>query len=201
MPRNVWMKKIDSFQKEKIEDLNYYLNMSSQDRLETVQFLREQHEKINGINTHKSRKNYEELLELFNRHNVRYCIIGSFALAFHARSRYTKDLDILVEPSLQNARKILAALKDFGFGEPALSVQDFTEPGQIIQLGYEPVRIDIITSVEGVDFRKIWENRSSGKFGETIAFFIGLHDFIETKKKADRPQDRADLDILEKLTQ
>lgn len=147
----------------------------------------------------KVEKDYKELLELFNKHNVKYCIIGSFALAFYARPRYTKDLDILVEPTSQNARKILAALNDFGFGELDLTEQDFIEPGQIVQLGYEPVRIDIITSISGLDFDKIWKNRSSGRFGNIDVFFIGLNEFIESKKKADRLQDRADLELLGKI--
>ncbi len=147
----------------------------------------------------KVEKDYKELLELFNEHNVKYCIIGSFALAFYARPRYTKDLDILVEPTSQNARKILAALKDFGFGELDLTEQDFIEPGQVVQLGYEPVRIDLITSITGLDFVKIWKNRSSGRFGNIDVFFIGLKEFIESKKKADRLQDRADLELLEKI--
>lgn len=147
----------------------------------------------------KAEKDYEELLELFNKNKVRYCIIGSFALAFYARPRYTKDLDILVEPTQQNARKILAALNEFGFGELALSEDDFIEPEQIIQLGYEPVRIDLITSIAGMDFEKIWSNRSSGKFGDIVVFFIGLKEFIESKKNADRLQDRADLELLEKV--
>lgn len=147
----------------------------------------------------KVEKDYKELLELFNEHNVKYCIIGSFALAFYARPRYTKDLDILVEPTSQNARKILAALKDFGFGELDLTEQDFIEPGQVVQLGYEPVRIDLITSITGLDFVKIWKNRSSRRFGNIDVFFIGLKEFIESKKKADRLQDRADLELLEKI--
>ncbi len=147
----------------------------------------------------KVEKDYEELLGLFNRHSVRYCIVGSFALAFHARPRYTKDLDILVEPSSENARRVLYALKDFGFGSLALSEQDFTEPGQIIQLGYEPVRIDLITSIEVMDFNEIWENRSIGQFGKEQVFFIGLNEFIASKKFADRLQDRADLEVLQEI--
>ena len=147
----------------------------------------------------KVEKDYEELLELFNKHDVRYCIIGSFALAFHARPRYTKDLDILVEPSSQNARKILDALNDFGFGSLELSEQDFMEPGQIIQLGYEPVRIDIINSIEGMDFEEIWNNRCTGEFGRERVFFIGLNEFIKSKRISNRIQDQADLEALAKI--
>ena len=144
----------------------------------------------------KVEKDYEELLELFNRHNVRYCIVGSFALAFYARPRYTKDLDILIEPTIENARKVLDALNDFGFGSLPLSENDFIEKGQVIQLGYEPVRIDIITSIEGMDFDEIWDNKSIGQFGKEQVFFIGLNEFIKVKQAANRSQDRADLEVL-----
>lgn len=144
-------------------------------------------------------KDYEELLELFNKHKVKYCIIGSYALAFYARPRYTKDLDLLVENSSKNANRILNALDDFGFGSLQLSQSDFTEPGQIIQLGYEPVRIDLLTSIEGVEFSKIYNNRSIGQFGKQQVPFIGIKDLIALKKISGRSQDRVDLEILQEF--
>ena len=96
----------------------------------------------------KTEKDYEEFLELLNKHNVRYCVIDAFAVAFHARPRYTKDIDIFVEPTTDNAKKLLIALDEFGFGSLNLAVNDFTTRGNIIQLGYEQVRIDIITSIK-----------------------------------------------------
>jgi hypothetical protein len=119
----------------------------------------------------KVEKDYEELLQLFNKHSVKYCIAGSYALAFHARPQYTKDMDILVEPSPENARKILEALQEFGFSSLPLSEEDFTESGQIIQLGYEPVRIDLFTPVKGIDFQEIWKNRALGQYGRQQVFF------------------------------
>jgi len=136
---------------------------------------------------------------LFNKHSVRYCIIGAYALAFYVRPRYTKDIDILVENSTENARNVLKALQEFGFGSLPLSEKDFIEPEQIIQLGYEPVRIDLITSISGMDFQEIWENRSVGRFGRQQAFFIGMNDLIATKKIANRSQDKADLELLERV--
>jgi len=122
--------------------------------------------------------------------------VGSFALAFYATPRYTKDIDILVEPTAQNARRIMDALNDFGFGSLGLSENDFIEKGQIIQLGYEPVRVDIITSIGDFDFSDIWANRSTGQFGKEEVFFIGLSEFIKSKQTANRSQDRADLEVL-----
>ncbi len=81
----------------------------------------------------KVEKGYEELLESFNKNNVKYCIIGAYALAFYARPRHTKAIDILVENSIENARRILKALNEFGFGSLQLLERDFTEPGQIIE--------------------------------------------------------------------
>ncbi len=147
----------------------------------------------------KVEKDYEELLQLFNKYSVKYCIVGAYALAFYARPRYTKDMDILVEPSAENARRVLESLNEFGFGSLQLSEQDFIELGQIIQLGYEPVRIDLITSIEGMDFQEIWKNRTLGRYGRQQVPFIGLNDLIACKKIAKRSQDLADLEVLQEI--
>lgn len=147
----------------------------------------------------KLEKDYEDLLKSLNEHNVRYCIIGSYALAFYSKPRYTKDIDILIDRSVENAGKILAALNDFGFTSLGLTDEDFTQEGNVIQLGYEPVRIDLITSIEGVEFSNIWENREEGPFGDQKVSFIGLEDLITTKQLSNRTQDKADLEALMSL--
>jgi hypothetical protein len=144
----------------------------------------------------RTEKDYEEFLELLNKHNVRYCVIGSYALAFHARPRYTKDIDILIEASPENAKKLLAALKEFGFGSLNLTIEDFTEEGKIVQLGCEPVRIDIITSIKGLDFSDIWKDKVIGSFGSQEINFIDRQNLIKSKKISNRTQDRADLELL-----
>ena len=145
----------------------------------------------------KLEKDYEELLGLLNDHEVRYCIIGSFALAFHVRPRYTKDIDILVDPAPDNASRLVEALGEFGLGSVGLEVGDFSKPNQIVQLGYEPVRIDIITSIEGLDFEVAWKNRVMGQYGSHEVSFIGLDELILSKKLAGRAIDLADLELLE----
>lgn len=142
-------------------------------------------------------KDFEDLFALFNKHDVKYCIVGAYALALYAKPRYTKNLDILVNSTKENARRILAALNDFGFGSLALTERDFCEPGMIIQLGYEPLRIDLITSIEGLPFDQIWQRRTSAAYGEQRVFFIGLEDLIAAKKIANRKQDQADVELLE----
>ena len=144
----------------------------------------------------KAEKDYEEFLALLNKHKVRYCIIGAFALAFHARPRYTKDIDILVEASADNAKKILKVLDEFGFGSLNLTVEDLTAEGNIIQLGYEPVRIDIMTSIKGLDFSKVWRKHVTGSYGQQTVNYIDRQNLIKLKKLSDRIQDKADLELL-----
>jgi hypothetical protein len=144
----------------------------------------------------KTEKDYEEFLRLLNKHNVRYCIIGAFALAFHARPRYTKDMGILVEATADNAKRLLMALGEFGFGSLNLSVDDFLTKGNIVQLGYEPVRIDIITSIKGLEFADIWKSRIQGPYGKQTVSYIDRQNLIRSKKLSNRPQDKADLELL-----
>lgn len=143
-------------------------------------------------------KDYEELLRLLNKYKVRYCIIGAYAVAFHKKPRYTKDMDIFVEPSVENGKKIIEALNEFGFESLHLSEKDFAEKGSIIQLGYEPVRVDIITEIAGVSFYEAWDNRTEGTYGNEMVFFIGLKELIKNKEKSGRRQDVVDLDLLKK---
>lgn len=144
----------------------------------------------------KVEKDYEELLRLLNKNKVKYCIVGAYAVAFHAKPRYTKDMDILVEPDIENGKKILKALKEFGFEELNLKEDDFTQKGIIIQLGYEPVRVDIVTSIEGCTFEEVWRGKVEGCYGKEKVFFIGLNELIKNKRKSKRKQDEIDLEIL-----
>ena len=132
-----------------------------------------------------------------NKHNVKYCIIGAFAVAFYAKPRYTKDIDILVDSSKENAQRILIVLEEFGFGELAISIEDLTRDGNILQLGYEPLRIDLLNMLEGFQFQDIWQNRVTGEYGSEGVHFIGLDDLIKNKKMSDRPSDKIDIELLE----
>ncbi|MFZ0131850.1 MAG: hypothetical protein WAK95_04860 [Desulfobacterales bacterium] len=144
----------------------------------------------------KTEKDYEEFLELLNRHDVRYCIIGAFAVAFHARPRFTKDMDILVDATTGNAEKLLAALSEFGFGSLNLAIEDFATRGNIIQFGYEPVRIDVLTSIKGLEFDDIWRSRIEGPYGKQTVNYIDRQNLIQAKKISNRAQDLADLELL-----
>ena len=144
----------------------------------------------------KTEKDFEELLRLFNTNKVRYCIVGAYAVAFHAEPRYTKDMDIFVEPDRNNAGKIIKSLKEFGFGSLSLEEKDLIRKGKIIQLGYEPLRIDLLTSIDGCAFKEVWAGRAIGVYGKQKAIFIGLNELIKNKKKSGRKQDGVDIAIL-----
>jgi predicted nucleotidyltransferase len=147
----------------------------------------------------KVEKDYEDLLGLFNKHKVEYLIVGSFAVAFYSKPRYTKDIDILINPTIENANRIVIALEEFGFKGAGLTPDDFLKKGQIIQLGYEPVRIDILTSINGLEFNKAWKNKNPGQYGNETVQFIGLKDLIKIKTLANRKLDKHDLKFLKKI--
>ena len=99
-------------------------------------------------------KDFKELLELFNTHKVEYLIVGGYALAFHGAPRLTGDIDLLIKADPENAKRIINALEEFGFGSMELSEVDFTSPNNVIQLGVPPVRVDIMTSIAAVGWEK-----------------------------------------------
>ena len=144
-------------------------------------------------------KDFKEFIALLNKNNVRYLIAGSFAYSYYAEPRYTKDIDLLIEASNANAQKLLTAIKEFGFTDLGLSSEDFLEPEQVIQLGVEPLRIDLLTSLKGIDFKTAWKNRNPGRYGNITAFFMSKADLIQSKKASGRKQDLADIEKLEKI--
>jgi len=141
-------------------------------------------------------KDFRDLLELFNVHNVDYMIIGAHALAFHGAPRYTGDMDILVRADEKNAGRILRALQDFGFGSLQLEVADFSSPGKVVQLGFAPVRIDILTSITGVSWETAAAGRVRGTYGDVAVHYIGKTEFIANKRATGRLKDLADVEAL-----
>jgi hypothetical protein len=141
-------------------------------------------------------KDFKELLGLFNAHKVEYLVVGGYALAFHGAPRFTGDIDLLVKPDSKNAQRILAALNDFGFGSLDLSESDFIRQNSVVQLGVPPIRIDIITSLSGVDWDKAQAGKVSGDYGGVATSFLGKKEFILNKKSIGRKKDLADLEAL-----
>lgn len=142
---------------------------------------------------------YEDLIALLNQHQARYLIVGGYAVAWHVGPRFTKDIDFFVEPTLDNARRVLVALEAF-IGDPGITPERFISPRTLLMIGVPPTRVDIMTSVDGVEsFQSAWERRVNGAYGEQEACYFGLEDLVASKRAAGRPQDLADLTKLEQL--
>jgi len=149
-----------------------------------------------GSNFMEVQKDFKELLELLNEHNVEYMIVGAYALAYHGAPRFTGDIDIFVHPSAENAKRILSALDDFGFGSLNLTADDFKNPNYVVQLGVPPVRIDIITSISGVSWEEANMGKKEGLYGNIPVFFLGKEQYIANKRATGRKKDLADLESL-----
>ena len=141
-------------------------------------------------------RDLKEFIGLLNSGSVEYCIVGGWALGFHGRPRYTQDIDILIRATEVNATLLEGAIRAFGFGSLGLTARDFLAPGQVIQLGHPPNRIDILTSITGVTDKEIWESVEAGELDGIPVFFLGRNALIKNKKATDRPRDRADVEEL-----
>jgi Nucleotidyl transferase of unknown function (DUF2204) len=144
-------------------------------------------------------QDFKEFIGLLNAHSVRYLVIGGYAVNFHGYPRYTRDLDFWIWLNENNIENLLIALNDFGFGGIGLTKSDFTQPDNVIQLGYEPYRIDILVSVEGLVFEHCFEHRVVANFEDTILNYLNIDDLITAKLNVGRPQDLADADKLQKI--
>ena len=140
---------------------------------------------------------WNDLIAGLNRHGVRFLIVGAHALAANGRPRATQDLDIFVEPLLNNAQRLGEALRDFGFAALADEAHKFAEPDRMAVLGRPPLRIDIMTSIAGVDFDEAWRGRLEARFGEHEVSFLGRNELIRNKRAAGRPKDLLDVALLE----
>ena len=138
-----------------------------------------------------------EFLESLNSRGVDYVVVGAHSLAFHARPRYTGDLDILVRATHENALKIVDLLNQFGFADTGFKESDFTESGQLIQLGRPPNRIDLLTSISGVPSDEAFATRIPAELDGIPVFVLSKNALIRNKRAVGRPQDLADLDTLE----
>lgn len=129
---------------------------------------------------------------------MRYLLVGGYAVAFHARPRYTKDLDIWVEPTTANARRVWKALAAFGAPLQDVRPEDLTRPEMVLQIGLAPNRIDILTELAGVDFAEAWNRRATTTYGDCTIAVLARADLIRNKRKVGRPQDLIDVEELER---
>ncbi len=141
-------------------------------------------------------KDLREFIELLNSNDVRYLIVGGYAVAYHGYPRATGDIDIFVEASEENAAKLEKVLAGFGFGSLGLTTRDFLEPDTIIQLGYPPNRIDLVTSISGVTFADAWEHRICDSAEGLQMVFVDRQTLLANKAASGRPKDLADIAAL-----
>jgi hypothetical protein len=137
-------------------------------------------------------QDFEDLLATFERHGVRHLIIGGLAFIYHAKPRYTKDMDLWIGPDAENVGRANLALADFG--SPHLLDPDRSD--EILQLGVAPNRIDLLRET-GVDFDEVWKNRIDGRYGRASASWIDIDALITIKKRIDHPRHREDVRVLE----
>ncbi len=143
-------------------------------------------------------KDFEDFIELLNKHGVQYMVVGGYALAFHGKPRYTGDIDIWIRISEQNATKLLKVVKDFGLGSLGFKKVDFLKEGYISQIGRPPLRIDIINSIDGVDFEDAYKGMQEIDLDGLKVSYIGLGDFIKNKQATGRKKDLADIQEIKK---
>ncbi|HEC42873.1 MAG TPA: hypothetical protein ENI20_08615 [Bacteroides sp.] len=141
-------------------------------------------------------KDFKEFLALLNEHEVKFIIVGGYALAYHGAPRFTGDIDVFIKSDKKNAERIINSLEDFGFGSLDITIEDFLHPNNIIQLGVPPVRIDLITSISGVTWEEANASKENGLFGDVTVSFIGKEQFINNKRATGRKKDIADLESL-----
>ena len=141
-------------------------------------------------------KDFNEFVELFVSRGVRFLVVGGYALAAHGYPRATDDFDAWVWANSENAEKIIECLTEFGFGKLNLSAEDFTTLDRVVQLGYPPYRIDIITSISGVEFDAAWANRLVIDVDGLQVPFIGRDDLLTNKRATGRPRDLLDVEYL-----
>jgi hypothetical protein len=140
----------------------------------------------------KSVPDFEDILALFAEHDVRFLIVGGLAFIYHAKPRYTKDIDLWVDPDPENAVRVNRALG--AFGSPSLIDPD--DPNEILQLGNAPHRIDILRGIVDMDFNVAWERRIEGTYGNAPANWIDLDSLIAIKERIDHPRHREDVRVL-----
>jgi hypothetical protein len=141
---------------------------------------------------------FRDLFAALNDVSAKYLLVGGYAVAFHGQPRFTKDLDLWVEASEENARRVYAALQAFGAPLQSLTKVNLAQPDTIFQIGIAPNRIDVITSIDGVAFAQAWAVRELSSYGDQSIYVIGRDHLIQNKRASGRPQDLLDVNLLEK---
>lgn len=144
-------------------------------------------------------QDFIDFVQLLNQYEVKYMVVGAYALSLHGRPRHTGDLDIWIKPDRINALKMVSVINDFGFGPLGLEEKDFLQDNYVTQLGYPPLRIDILNSISGVDFDEAYLAKVETEVDELKIVFISVNDFIKNKRATGRAKDLGDIESLTKI--
>jgi len=146
------------------------------------------------------KSDYDDLFGLLNSARVKYLVVGAYAVAYYSEPRNTGAVDVFVSSEPSNAKRLMKAVEKFGFGGLGIREDDLEAPDTIIQLGYPPLRVDIITGISGVKFSDAWKSRKRGQLGLSRVWYISKADLIRNKQKSGRPKDKIDLLMLRKIS-
>jgi hypothetical protein len=141
-------------------------------------------------------KDFKEFLELLIKHKAEYLVVGGYAVGVHGHPRFTGDLDIWLNPTYENAINIKKAVDEFGFGASDLKIEYFTKENNVIQLGYPPLRIDLLTNIDGVNFNECFKNKIVVDIEDIPVNFISYQDLVKNKKATGRNRDLDDLENM-----
>jgi len=139
---------------------------------------------------------FKELLKIFEKHKVRYLIVGGYAVMKYSEPRFTKDLDVFIAADRNNAKSVYSALKEFGAPLKNLTSSDFAHEGYFYQMGKPPLRVDIMMSIPGIEFDQAWQKREAVELDDLKLLFISRADLIQSKEASGRPQDKIDVEKL-----
>ncbi len=141
-------------------------------------------------------QDFLDLLRAFIDHSVRFLVVGAYALGVHGRPRATGDLDVWIEPTPENAGRLMRALQQFGAPMGQVTTDDFSRPGIVFQMGLPPLRIDVLTELSGLTFDEAWPSRTQAAFGPVTVGVIGRDAFIKNKRATGRAKDLGDIEAL-----
>ena len=145
-------------------------------------------------------EDFKDFIKLLNDQQVNYLIVGGYAVGFHSRPKFTQDLDIWIENSEENARRVQSVLRDFGFGDLEITEKDLTNPDIVVQLGYAPLRIDLMTGVSGLSFSEAFQEKVKGHYFGIATYFVSVSDLIKNKKASGRDKDIQDIKWIQKYS-
>ena len=144
---------------------------------------------------------YADLFSVFNKHNVKYLVVGAYAVVYYAEPRYTKDLDVFVSTDPANAQRVYDALREYGAPLRGMTVEDFMNENHVYQVGVAPVRVDVMMGLPHVRFAQAWRRRKRTHYGDIPVYMVNPTDLIHSKQGTGRPKDQFDLDALRVMQQ